>query len=89
MAARLCLGQRAVSVPQKKNLRLNIFNICQCSVGICDPWDSPKCMEKSIASPKYSTQAMWLKDMCKADGLQCPALNDKGRSVMPTMTGLV
>ncbi|BFZ04320.1 hypothetical protein BsWGS_07359 [Bradybaena similaris] len=45
--------------------------------GICDPSDSKKCTDMHIISNKYQTQGEWMADVCKSDGLECPALEDK------------
>ncbi|CAL1534325.1 unnamed protein product, partial [Lymnaea stagnalis] len=44
--------------------------------GVCEPWDSPKCFSKEVASPKYRTQEEWMKDMCRAKEFVCAGLNE-------------
>ncbi|CAG5132239.1 unnamed protein product [Candidula unifasciata] len=46
--------------------------------GICDPWDSPKCMKMVLNGSRYANQQEWLAAMCKTDGLDCPAMNETG-----------
>uniref|UniRef100_A0A0B7A301 Copper type II ascorbate-dependent monooxygenase C-terminal domain-containing protein n=1 Tax=Arion vulgaris TaxID=1028688 RepID=A0A0B7A301_9EUPU len=44
--------------------------------GICEPWESPACMKKTLTGSMYPTQKEWMESACKSDGLDCPALND-------------
>ncbi|KAH9503094.1 hypothetical protein Btru_069949 [Bulinus truncatus] len=48
------------------------------ATGICDPWDSPTCLQNNVTHPLYKTQGDWLKAACKSGDFVCPAKNESG-----------
>ncbi|KAK6967742.1 Tyramine beta-hydroxylase [Biomphalaria glabrata] len=46
--------------------------------GICDPWESPSCLLKTVTHSLYKTQGDWLHAICKAGDFVCPGINETG-----------
>ncbi|CAG5129718.1 unnamed protein product [Candidula unifasciata] len=45
--------------------------------GICDPWNSTYCQERSFNGTRFRTQKQWLDYECNSPDFKCPALAEE------------